>query len=52
MLKRDCSKEDLGWETERKQLGRKLICDAIIELMAEKEQGREEKRLTTMIIGQ
>lgn len=52
MLKHDCSKEDLGWETERKQLDRKLSCDAIIELMAEKEQEREGKRLTSMITGQ
>jgi len=41
MLKRDCSKGDLDWETERKQLGSELS-DAIPELRARREKrGRE-----------
>lgn len=45
MLKRDCSKEDLDWETERKQLGSELSGDAITELRVEKERERQGKKI-------
>lgn len=45
MLKRDCSKEDLDWETERKQLGGELRSDAITELRAEKECEKARKEI-------
>lgn len=52
MLKRDGSKEDLDWETERKQLGSELSSDAITELGAEKECEKQGERLITRNIGQ
>lgn len=51
MLKRDCSKEDFSWATERKQAGSEVSSDAIIELWVEKECERQGKRLITGIIG-
>lgn len=36
-MKRDCGKEDLVWETARKQPGSEVSSDAINELREEKE---------------
>lgn len=47
MLERDCSKEDLYCETERKQLGGELDGDAIIELREEEECERQGEGLIT-----
>lgn len=43
MLKRDCGKEDLDWDTDRKRLGSELSGDAIIELRAEGGKEREKE---------
>lgn len=41
MLKRDCSKEDLDWETETETPGSERCGDAIIELREWEERGRK-----------